>query len=376
MSLRKLSLTNFKRFRKLEIDLRDLTVLTGINGGGKTSILHSLILARQASAGAPPPDFVQLNGPQGLQLGESQDVLHRDAEPAEGIALTLEDNQNSTTTWHFGIEDERNLNLRVKERPTSPPSALANEARQFAYLGAERLGPRDVLGASSIAHRDLHVGHQGEFSAQVLSILERENVSAKRIHPVTESEGGATTLRKQTEFWLSSIVRPIELDAEWVPGSGVTLIRFREPGEPVDRIRPTNMGFGVSYALPIVTAALLAPPGSLLLVENPEAHLHPSGQSNMGSFLARIAADGVQTIIETHSDHLLNGIRRGIGVEKVLSSDNAIVHFFDSEDSGAARTTTIDLSPRGDLSTWPQGFFDQMDLDLADLARSRRHGPG
>ena len=76
-----------------------------------------------------------------------------------------------------------------------------------------------------------------------------------------------------------------------------------------DRMRPTNMGFGVSYALPVITAGLLAPAGSLLVVENPEAHLHPAGQSRVGRFLAHLAASGVQVVAETHSDHVLNGVR-------------------------------------------------------------------
>ena len=68
---------NFKRFLSLDLEMRALTVLTGINGGGKTSVLHALLLARQASSGSPPPDFVQLNGPFGLQLGGARRIPSR-----------------------------------------------------------------------------------------------------------------------------------------------------------------------------------------------------------------------------------------------------------------------------------------------------------
>ena len=354
--------------------MRPLTVLTGLNGGGKTSILHALLLARQSSAGSPPPDFVQLNGPFGLDLGEVQDVLHLDADPDEGISVEIDDEHGVNHRWKFNSADERSLNLRVLERPSVPPAALAGEARRFSYLSAERLGPRDTLGASSVSADDLQVGHRGEFVAQVLAVLERLRISEKRFNPKTEALGGATTLRQQVEWWLSDIARPISLDAEWVPGSGVTLIRYRTPGHPVERRRPTNMGFGVTYALPVVAAALMAPRDSMLLVENPEAHLHPSGQSAIGGFLSMIAADGVQVIVETHSDHVVNGIRRAIAADRVLAPEEATIQFFESDNSDVPGIRTIDIRARGDLSEWPPGFFDQMDNDLAVLAKVRRSG--
>ena len=374
MTITSIRLRNFKRFLQAELPMKPLTVLTGLNGGGKTSILHALLLARQASSGSPPPDFVQLNGPFGLELGEVQDVLHLDADPDDGISVEVDDGAGTSHSWRFRTSDERSLNLRVLDRPRTPPAALAGEASRFSYLSAERLGPRDTLGASSVASDDLQVGHRGEFTAQVLAVLDRLRVSAKRLNPKTHALGGATTLRQQVEWWLSDIARPIALDAEWVPGSGVTLIRYRTPGHPVERRRPTNMGFGVTYALPVITAALMAPRDSLLLVENPEAHLHPSGQSAIGAFLSMIASDGVQVIVETHSDHVINGIRRAIAADRALAPEEATIQFFESDRSDVPGIRTIEIRARGDLSEWPPGFFDQMDTDLAVLANVRRSG--
>jgi predicted ATPase len=366
--LSRLSIQNFKRFRKLELGLRPLTVLTGTNGGGKTSVIHSLLLARQASSGSPPPDAVELNGPFGLQLGEAQDVLHLDADPSDAIVFGLDDHR-----WELGASSERSLNLEVLKRPASPPAALSGAARRFTYLSAERLGPRDVLGASSVSQDDLHVGFQGEFTAQVLAVLDqRFKVSEKRLHPESKAKRTAPALRPQVEAWLSSIARPVTLDAQWLPGSNVTLIRYGTPGNPQDRVRPTNMGFGVTYALPVVVGALMAPADSLLLVENPEAHLHPRGQSAIGAFLARLAADGVQVVIETHSDHVINGVRRAVAELNVLDPAQAVVHFFQASDADAPDVQSLELSAKGELSEWPKGFFDQIDSDLAILARARR----
>ncbi len=108
-------------------------------------------------------------------------------------------------------------------------------------------------------------------------------------------------------------------------------------------MRAPNMGFGVSYSLPIVLAGLFAPVGGLLIIENPEAHLHPAGQSRMGTFLATLAGDGVQVLVETHSDHVLNGIRRAIGEHLVLGAEHALVHFFDVGDDGQPQTSPLRL---------------------------------
>ena len=81
-------------------------------------------------------------------------------------------------------------------------------------------------------------------------------------------------------------------------------------------LRPVHCGFGITQILPIIVAALSIPKGDLLLIENPEVHLHPAGQALMGQFLAEVAHSGIQVIVETHSDHILNGIRRAIKVGK------------------------------------------------------------
>lgn len=364
-----LRIKNFKRFRELTLPLRPLTVLTGLNGAGKTSLLHALLLARQACSSP----VVHLNGPYCLQLGDALDVLYVGVEPAEGISIEIIESAEKSHAFLLGVDEERSLNLSVKERPAEPPSFFSENGRYFTYLCAERLGPRDVLGADSTAIESLGVGTQGEYTAQVLAMLDRMKLPVRtaRIHPNTGTDTGL--LRDQAERWASSIIRPIQIEARWVDQANVTTIRYKVPGKlEAQWTRPPNMGFGVSYGLPIIVAGLLAPEGALLLVENPEAHLHPAGQSAMGAFLARVAADGVQVVLETHSDHVINGIRRAVVEEKKLSASNAIVHFFGASEDGAAGVIPIEVAATGSLSAWPAGFFDQIETDLAALSRARR----
>lgn len=105
-------------------------------------------------------------------------------------------------------------------------------------------------------------------------------------------------------------------------------------------------------------------------VENPEANLHPAAQALMGLFLARVAASGVQVILETHSDHVLNGVRRAVKDKKLLKKQVAI-HFFKPRTEDESKEPAV-ISPliddNGNLDNWPQEFFDQFDKDTAYFA--------
>lgn len=216
---------------------------------------------------------------------------------------------------------------------------------------------------------DLGVGVQGEHTAQVLA-LRRERTSKRQLAvrpPLLHPDSDVPLLRTQAETWASQIIRPIRITAQWAPGIAASTVRFQNPDAYGDVIRPANTGFGVSYALPVIVAGLMTQPGDVLIVENPEAHLHPGGQSRLGRFLARVAGSGVQVLVETHSDHVLNGARLAVAEERVLRAQDALVHFF-----GYEKTTPIEVTERGELTRWPSGFFDQIEGDLGRLARARR----
>ncbi|MCU0681905.1 MAG: DUF3696 domain-containing protein [Polyangiaceae bacterium] len=360
----------FKRHLHRKIAMRELTVLTGANSAGKSALLQCLLLFRQAGA-ANGLGWVELNGPFGLSLGEARDVLHASADPSEGIGFTVIDSERKHYHVELRATDDRSRRLTIDSQPGRFPSPLAGGRRNFVYLGAERLGPRDVFEAVSLDEGDLNVGPRGEAVAQVLSQLESSAVRASLLHPETAARDERPALLSQVELWLSDIVAPMRLGTRWVDGTNVIALRFRRPGFRSEWERPANVGFGVSYALPIIVSGLSINPGGLLLVENPEGHLHPRGQSKMGSFLARVAASGVQVVVETHSDHVLNGVRRAVAAERVLGHAQAQLHFFDGESDEVA---PIEIRADGELSVWPERFFDQGQVDRNALDRARAHG--
>jgi predicted ATPase len=365
-----LLLRNFKRFTSLSLNLAPLTVLTGVNSAGKSSVLQALLLLHIPKL--HPGGAIPLSGPHGLALGEASDVLCAQATDAH-IEISF---SASGVPGRLLLEvpGDRSAVLTVSEEdlPKDLPS-LSGAQRSFIYLCAERLGPRDLQEVAADAQAELSVGVHGEYTAHVLSQLSRWQIEESRRHPETDANGGIITLGAQAELWMSTIVCPLRIEANWLVGTNAAMLRFKRNDVLTDWLRPANVGFGVSYALPIVVAGLTAAPSGLLIVENPEAHLHPAGQSAMGRFLASVAAAGVQVILETHSDHLLNGIRIAVGADGSLTPEAVSVHYF--EDSGDVRTLTMDS--HGAVSEWPLGFFDQMEHDLGKLAKARqREGVG
>ena len=160
------------------------------------------------------------------------------------------------------------------------------------------------------------------------------------------------------------------LEIQPVPRTDTVTLGIRLSSS-TDFHRPTHTGFGLTQVLPIVVAALSANADDLLLIENPEVHLHPAGQAQMGGFLAEVVAAGVQVVVETHSDHVLNGVRRAVKNGALASQDTAL-HFFRTRDeSQVAERPQVEsplLDAGGNIDNWPNGFFDQFDSDVSYLA--------
>ena len=129
-----------------------------------------------------------------------------------------------------------------------------------------------------------------------------------------------------------------------------------------------NTGFGYTYALPIVIDGLIAEKGSLLVIENPEAHLHPRAQSNIGFFIGQMVAAGLKVVVETHSEHVVNGIRRAALSDIGLSPQDVCIYFFTGDRDGC-NFTRISMDDNGNLSDFPVDFFDQVRQDMLEIIR-------
>ena len=147
---------------------------------------------------------------------------------------------------------------------------------------------------------------------------------------------------RQVEARMAQFFPDCLLAIDQIPRTNAVTLGIRI-SKNTDFHRPVHTGFGITQVLPIVVAALSAQKGDLVLIENPEVHLHPAGQATMGKFLSEVASAGVQVVLETHSDHVLNGIRRSVK-DRILSSSDVALHFFQSQPKD--RTGSKSPSPK------------------------------
>lgn len=373
----------FKCFEDVVIDFGKISLLAGSNGAGKSTVIQSILLLRQAYlSGNLEGDRLQLNGDL-INIGTAKDALFGGSQE-DSISFTIYFSQYSDEEYryefyydkenpyqHFMNRVLHNLPLHLSKRiktiePLFTPS-VGPFAPRFSYLMAERLGPRLTYPMSSLPDNEAHVGIQGEFTAYCLAKFGNDPIINKGMALKNDEEKMNITLSQQTQLWMRQIMPGLAFNVEPITKADMVRLELKIYGERTDYLRPTNMGFGISYSLPIVVAGLMAEPGTMLIVENPEAHLHPSAQSNIAQFLSRVANNNVQVIIETHSDHVLNGLRLAVK-NKIIDDEHVnLLYFLHNEKLGRNTVEKPEIAKDGGIDHWPEGFFDQFEKDLRGL---------
>jgi predicted ATPase len=271
-------------------------------------------------------DYLPSNGlkldNQIAYIGTAEDVLYENAEE-ELISFGIAWENDQQTIWNFDYDS-----------PTSnvlPIALIINDAQinqfnlfndNFHYLGAERITPEESYPLSEndvVKHRQ--IGKKGEYTAHFLYEFGNQDIPISELsHPCSKSQ----SLKDQVDAWMGEISPNININIRQVANAMTIKYSFGVSKE----YSPFNVGFGVTYSLPILTAILSSKPGAMIIIENPESHLHPQGQSQLGQLLALAANHGIQVIIESHSDHILNGIRIAVHGGKIKPEDVQL-HFFE-----------------------------------------------
>ena len=377
-----LRVSNFKCFAICDVLTSKLNVFCGRNGAGKSSLIQALLLYRAAAMQPKEARQVALNGEGGLALGTVLDVLHHGPERGASDSATIEiaygtaEQAIEPLIFDTSGQDEDDNFLTVKARPAKAlivdPSPWS-----FIYLSAERLGPRlhaDKL--SYLPDERLNLGEYGQHAAEVLSVFERYKIDERRLHPnerIKSSSERNMLLLKTLEDWMSFIFGPLQIRADSNGPHAPPSILIREQNRTAEWVVATNIGFGISYCLPIVIAGLLTTQDGVLIVDSPEAHLHPAAQTALGQFLAQIAASGCTVVIETHSDHMVDGVRLAVvSKEWDLSYEDCRFLSFARSDDGVVSPQPISIGEDGKLSSWPVGFFDQQTKNLKQLVNARK----
>ncbi len=369
-------LRHFKCFEKLDLRLAPLTLLTGVNAGGKSSVIQSLLLLKQSRSALRPPGelFLRINGTD-VSLGSVADVVDEiTARDAFGIGLSDEsadvdvscviDAKDSLVARVSSITLKENDEIRAIPAWPDPATGPWQMLSSLLHVSTERIGPRETYDADTAAPEDAwHLGPRGEFTAWLLHQRADADVA-----PALCREGAPPKLIRQVEAWLGVFFPGTGLEVKRIPGTNLLTMRLRT--SPAGSFhRPENVGYGLTHILPIIVGALATTEGGVLIVENPETHLHQAAQAMMGYFLARVASAGRQVIIESHSDHVLNGLRKAVK-DGSLAPEAVCLHFFNKRPHAAddrPHVVSPMINSAGRIDHWPSGFFDQYEKDLSEL---------
>lgn len=364
-----LHIQNFKSHGNTLLPLAPLTLLTGVNGSGKSSVIQSLLLLRQSYKKQRLGEALILNDDL-CSIGTGKDAIFQSAdENFIQFALKLDQKKYA---WKFSSSENKDFLPIIEEILTTEKNALAffNLLHlslfniNFQYLSAGRLPElkyeRNDLAVENDRQISLKNGY-GELIAQFLYHYgEKEKVNPSLQHANSKFE----ELIHQVTAWEREISPNVNVLPKKIGESFTIHYSFdRDILGSTDPFTTENVAFGLTYALPVVTALLSAKPGSLLLIENPEAHLHPRGQSKLSELIALAAQSGVQVIVETHSDHIFNGVLKAVAAGKV-EKENVKVHFFELDKTNTSVSTEIQFSDKGRILNPQKGFFDQFDDDL------------
>lgn len=338
--LTEINLTGFKSFLSRELNLNKLTVLTGLNNSGKSSIIQALLIMEKAF-NAEKNILLEGHG----SADEIKNIFYKD-----NITLSVIN------------ESKQVFEIKILNTVSSKSYDVVNNDKmkypELIYISAHRFGPKTSIPIYNDSYKKNRIGAQGENLFQCIQIFEDAPLNSSLRHEHSEGD----TLLFNIRGWLNVIspnIKKFDYEVNKISDSSYSTF---------DEHRATNVGFGLSYALPVITALLVSTliPNCIVIIENPEAHIHPKGQTEIARLIALCVQAGSQVIIETHSDHLFDGIR--IAAKNIEDfANNVQIHWFELDNNGNTEVSSPILDKNGRLSDWPKGLFDQFEINSSEL---------
>jgi predicted ATPase len=359
--LKTLNIKNVKCFADTYFHFSPMTVFAGANSAGKSTALQCLLLLRQSfNTDQTVGNSLAMMG-EFFSVGHAKDLINHSLQ---GEALVI-DVDGSVFSADLKSVDMEAYHIAL-DTPTSLNHSLFTE--DFNYLSALRLAPQISYDVNYDANR-FDVGIYGQFAvAELMRRGSRPAPNQRLAKKVCAGLNLDEHREVNLEIAFKEAMKMISPDFNIVLASHAGLDKvsntFASQGT-AHGVRPVNTGFGISYVMPIIVAALCTNESGYLLVENPEVHLHPAAQSVLAGFLAQAAACGIQVIIETHSDHIISGMRvfvRENDVPEGLVTINSV-----RATAEGRVVTKIQVEFDGALSDMDEGFLDQAPKDLLRL---------
>lgn len=425
--LTQIKLTNFKGFKEeTTFPLSRFNLLTGVNGGGKSSLLQALLLMRQSIEHNPYTTELILNG-SCVNLGSFDDVRNRDVTKSEPVFFEfLYTHEKDKFSIHYHLEpklDEMNLfiseidmclqyqigiedheietvyNTYTYDKGTETYLPLKNKGLygwkyEYEHGYSIRLNSpstselSDMINTTDKAADSIRLGFN--FDIDNIHYISADRIGPEEVYrktplpdfPHIDSIGEFTVslLDKMSqelvneELCLGDDARTLLTQTEaWlgkildsVISLKITPLKVNILELLINGFNPVNIGFGYSSLLPIIVTGLIAKPNEKIIIENPEIHLHPKAQSALIEFLVKVANTGVQIFIESHSDHVLNALRIATK-NKLIKPEDANILFF-TQENGTHKIIQPVIDDNGRIDQWAHDFFDETAKSLASLA--------
>lgn len=327
-----LHIKGFKSFVDYNFQLNNLNIFTGLNSCGKSTVIQALRILDRVNRGEKEP----------LLPGHGGKVELQNIHVAEPFSIVSE----------FGDEDSGEKG-KIKFLANEPCIQNGIEFPHVIYISAGRYGPQTSIPISS----GIEIGPRGENVLHCLDALGDEVLDESLRHE--KSEG--YTLGYNLKAWLNAITPGVEFDYKIVDKTDSSYTLF-------DEHRSSNVGFGLSYTLPIIVAALASTihKNNLVLIENPEAHLHPKGQTELARLICLCAQVGTQFVIETHSDHFFDGVRIFCKKNKGFA-EHVNPYWLELDENRCTKVLSPHIDDNGRLDKWPEGMFDQFEVNAEEL---------
>ena len=338
--IKNLRVVNFRSIVDESFEFRPLTIFTGKNGSGKSTVLNALFFCAS---------FYYINKANKADNAPDIDYDSNFSLNQDKIEILLNGYETSI----------------LCKREKSPYSQSCQTKRKFHferdfyYLNADR-SPIETM--KIIEKTDLKFGVGGQFVEQYFL-----NNSTQKIANFNKLE--IETLDYHIGFWIEKILN-LRFDFKTIESQQRVRCDFYSKDLKAN-IDSTRVATGMNYLTKILIVGLTCKKGDVFVVENPEIHLHPRAISNLAEFFAMLARGGVQIVLETHDTRLVSKLRILIH-KKELSPDDVMIYYKDSVDSKFESVFINDngffVNDKGQRISFPQGF---MDVDLLELMEVR-----
>lgn len=391
--------------------LAPVTLLLGPNSAGKSSVLQSLLLAKQTFEN--PDRHLDLNlggrATDIIDLGTYESLIHgRDTKLEMGIGFCVHHVDSELRPPHAAYSATYRV---LHSRPVLRELVISTDGFECSATRGERgayrlraTGYRPRPGAAALDSKRLfqpersialphtaiaELGAAGD-RAQDLSLAIRS--AAERIRylgPLRERPQrsylwtgiDSDEIGKNGEYAAHVLIAGVnsrsgranndglvEGVSHWLRQMGVAdALQVRQLGRSrhyeIEVVQGRNaaniidVGFGISQVLPMIVLALLADPGTVVVAEEPEIHLHPRAQTILAELLTTVARErGIQFLVETHSEHLFRRLQTLVA-EGAHGPEQCALYFFDKDQTGEPVATPLEMNEVGRIDNWPDGFF-------------------